>query len=80
MKGKPWVWILYITLFFYLVSMFSVEVSMYHLLPPDQGGMSFWMKFGYVWKNSISFYGIIILLISLLFYLVLSYKRKHQTY
>ncbi|MFB4165618.1 hypothetical protein ACE1TI_17920 [Alteribacillus sp. JSM 102045] len=72
MKHKQWVWILYIPLILFLVGMFFVEMALY-ILPPEQGGMSYWLRFKNIWDSSISFY------VSFLFYLIFGYKREQNT-
>lgn len=63
MKFKRWIlWsLLYITLFLFLIGMFYIEMTLYSVLPPEHGGMSYWEKFKYVWYSSVPFYGIVLL-------------------
>ena len=75
MKSKLFEWIIFLTFFLFFVFMLFIEVSVYSLLPPEQGGMSFLMEFKNVWYRSIWFYGIV-LLISLLLYLKFLRKGK----
>lgn len=75
MKSKFSAWVIFLIFFMFSVFMFFIEVSVYSLLPPEQGGMSFWMEFKNVWYRSIWFYGII-LLISLFLYLKFLRKGK----
>lgn len=77
MKSKILVLILFIPLILFFSLMLYLEVSMYSVLPYEQGGMSFWMEFTYVWYHSIWFY-VLLLSISLLLYLRLMYKSNKQ--
>lgn len=75
MKSKSSGWIIFLIFFMFFVFMFFIEVSVYSLLPPEQGGMSFLMEFKNIWYRSIWFYGIL-LLISLFLYL--KFLRKGE--
>jgi len=75
MKSKLFEWIIFLIFFLFFVFMLFIEVSVYSLLPPEQGGMSFLKEFKNVWYRSIWFYGIV-LLISLLLYLKFLRKGK----
>jgi hypothetical protein len=68
-------WIISVPLFLFFLGLFYVEVSVYSLLPPDQGGMSFWTELKNVWYRSISFYAMV-LIASFLVYWRFIYKQK----
>ena len=55
--------------------MFYIEVSLYSTLPPDQGGMSFWIGFKHVWYQSVWFYGMCAGVLILVYFSFL-HKRK----
>ncbi|MBT2642807.1 hypothetical protein J7I80_11260 [Bacillus sp. ISL-41] len=69
------VWFIGIPLFLFFLGVFYVEVSVYSILPPDQGGMSFWTELKNVWYRSVSFYAMV-LIVSLMFYFYLMHKRR----
>ncbi|MBT2640341.1 hypothetical protein [Bacillus sp. ISL-39] len=69
------VWIISVPLFLFFLALFYLEVSVYSLLPPDQGGMSFWTELKNVWYCSGSFYAMVLIAI-FLFYLRFIHKRK----
>ncbi|SES18398.1 hypothetical protein SAMN04487944_12251 [Gracilibacillus ureilyticus] len=73
MKFKSIVSIIHIFLILFLVGMFYVEMALYSVLPPEQGGMSYWVRFQNIWYSSPAFYGIIIFFLSFLFW---AFKRK----
>ena len=75
MSTKLLVWILFLPLLLFFSLMLYIEVSLYSVLPYEQGGMSFWMEFKNVWNHSIWFYAIL-LVTSLLLYLLLKPKKK----
>ncbi|MFJ5624289.1 hypothetical protein ACIQD3_16510 [Peribacillus loiseleuriae] len=75
MKFKLLVWILFLPLFLFFLAMFYIEVSLYSLLPSDQGGMSFLMEFKNVWYRSVWFYAMLVI-ISCLFYFSFLQKRE----
>ena len=68
MNAKLLVWIIFIPLFLFFCLMLYIEVSTYSVLPPEQGGMSFWMELKNTWYRSIWFYALL-LLTSFLLYL-----------
>jgi len=68
-------WIISVPLFLFFLGLFYVEVSVYSLLPPVQGGMSFWTELKNVWYRSVSFYAMV-LIASFLFYRRFIYKQK----
>ena len=78
LKGKRWLWILYIPLFLLLVIMFYTEMMLYSVLPPEQGGMSYWGRFKNIWYSSVSFYGIVLFVLSFLFYFIFRHKRERK--
>lgn len=59
MKTESFVWFLFLPLILLLLVMFYFEVSLYSLLPPDQGGMSFLMELKNVWYRSVFFYALV---------------------
>ena len=74
MKAKLIVSIWHILWIFIFIGFFLVEIVGYSVLPPEEGGMSFWMEFKAVWYRSVTFYAIIIMFVSLLFQV----KRKNE--
>jgi hypothetical protein len=68
------VWIISVPLFLFFLGLFYVEVSVYSVLPPDQGGMSFWTELKNVWYRSVSFYAMVVIA-SFLFYKHFIQKR-----
>ncbi|WP_047982838.1 hypothetical protein [Ornithinibacillus californiensis] len=54
-------WVIFISIFVFFLIMFYIEVSLYSLLPSEEGGMSFWMELKFVWYRSIWFYGMIMI-------------------
>jgi hypothetical protein len=67
-------WIAFIPLFIFFLIMFYIEVSLYSLLSPEEGGMRFWMELKFVWYRSIWFYA---MLVSSLFFLYMNLKRAN---
>ena len=61
MNAKLLVWIIFIPLFLFFGLMLYIEVSTYSVLPPEQGGMSFWMELKYTWHRTIWFYALLLL-------------------
>jgi sterol desaturase/sphingolipid hydroxylase (fatty acid hydroxylase superfamily) len=61
MKFNRLVWIIFVPLFLFFLALFYIEVSVYSLLPPDQGGMSFWTELKNVWYRSVSFYAMVMI-------------------
>ena len=74
MKAKLIGSIWHILWIFIFIGFFLVEIVGYSVLPPEEGGMSFWMEFKAVWYRSVTFYAIIIMFVSLLFQV----KRKNE--
>jgi sterol desaturase/sphingolipid hydroxylase (fatty acid hydroxylase superfamily) len=72
MKLKLISWFIFVLLFLFFLIMFYIEVSLYSLLPPEEGGMSFWTELKFVWYRSIWFYAI---LVSSLFFLYIDVKK-----
>jgi len=68
MKFKLLVWILFLPIFLFFLVMFYIEVSLYSILPPDQGGMSFLMEFKNVWYRSVWFYAMLVNVFFLLYF------------
>ena len=68
MKSKLLIWILFLPLFLFFLVMFQVEVSVYSLLPPEQGGMSFWIELKNVWYRSVWFYALLVTISVLLYF------------
>lgn len=77
MKFKLMVSILHIFLILLSIGMFYVEMSIYSVLPPEQGGMSYWVRFKNIWYSSPTFYGIIILFLSFLFWFTKKNKKTN---
>lgn len=77
MLSKIYVLIIFTPLFLFFCFMLYLEVSMFSLLPHEQGGMSFWIEFKHVWYRSISFYGLVVIL-SLLFYLIIKWIKDKK--
>lgn len=75
MKFKLLVWILFLPSFLFFFVMFYIEVSLYSLLPLDQGGMSFLMELKNVWYRSIWFYAMLIMICFLLYF---SFLKKRE--
>lgn len=75
MKFKLLVWSLFLPLLLFFFVMFYIEVSLYSLLPPDQGGMSFLLELKYVWYRSAWFYSMLMIISFLLYF---SFLRKRQ--
>ena len=74
MKAKLIVSIWHILWILIFIGVFLVEIVSYSVLPPEEGGMSFWMEFKAVWYRSVTFYAIIIMFVPLLFQV----KRKNE--
>ena len=75
MKSKLLIWILFFPLFLFFLVMFQVEVSVYSLLPPEQGGMSFWIELKNVWYRSVWFYALLVTISVLLYF---SFLKKRE--
>lgn len=75
MKFNRLVWIIFVPLFLFFLALFYIEVSVYSLLPPDQGGMSFWTELKNVWYRSVSFYAMV-MIVSFFLYVRFIHKRK----
>jgi hypothetical protein len=75
MKSKSLVWFLFLPLILLLLVMFYFEVSLYSLLPPDQGGMSFLMELKNVWYRSVFFYALVSGFIAFSVFFVL--RKRH---
>ena len=75
MKSKLLIWILFLPLFLFFLVMFQVEVSVYSLLPPEQGGMSFWIELKNVWYRSVWFYALLVTISVLLYF---SFLKKRE--
>ena len=74
MKAKLIGSIWHILWIFIFIGFFLVEIVGYSVLPPEEGGMSFWVEFKAVWYRSVTFYAIIIMFVSFLFQV----KRKNE--
>jgi hypothetical protein len=68
------VWLISLPLFLFFLGLFYFEVTVYSLLPPDQGGMSFWTELKNVWYRSVSFYAMVVIA-ALVFYKHFIQKR-----
>jgi len=66
-------WFLFLPFLLFLFVMFYLEVSLYSLLPPHQGGMSFWMELTHVWYRSVWFHASLSVMI---LFFVLFFLRK----
>lgn len=75
MKFKLLIWALFLPSLLFFLVMFYIEVSLYSLLPVDQGGMSFLMELENVWYRSAWFYA---MLVNVFFLLLFSFLRKRQ--
>jgi hypothetical protein len=75
MKYQRLIWIIFVPLFLIFLGLFYIEVSVYSLLPPEHGGMSFRTELKNVWYRSVWFYAMV-LLASYLLYLRFTHKRK----
>ncbi|MBS8266367.1 hypothetical protein DYI25_18245 [Mesobacillus boroniphilus] len=75
MKFNRLVWIIFVPLFLFFLALFYIEVSVYSLLPLEQGGMSFYTELKNVWYRSVSLYAILVI-VSFFFYLLLIRKRR----
>lgn len=75
------IWMISVPSFLFFLGMFYVEVSVYSLLPADQGGMSFWKELKNVWYRSISFYAMVaIAFLSIYFQFIHKRKQKVPPY
>lgn len=77
MLSKIYVLIIFTPLFLFFCFMLYLEVSMFSLLPHDQGGMSFWLEFKNIWYRSISLYGLVVIL-SLFIYLIIKWIKDKK--
>jgi hypothetical protein len=75
MKFNRLIWIIFVPLFLFLLGLFYIEVSVYSLLPPEHGGMSFWTELKNVWYRSVWFYAMVLVALYFL-YLRFVHKRK----
>ncbi|MBT2684734.1 hypothetical protein [Bacillus sp. ISL-37] len=75
MKDKRLIWLIFVPLFLFFLGLFYIEVSVYSLLPPDQGGMSFRTELKNVWYRSVWFYAMV-MIASYFLYLRFILKRK----
>jgi hypothetical protein len=75
LKFKLLVWTLFLPLFLFFLAMFYIEVSLYSLLPPEQGGMSFWLELKNVWHRSVWFYAMLVTILLPLYFSFLKKKR-----
>lgn len=69
-------YLLFLPLFLFFFVMFYIEVSLYSLLPPEEGGMSFWLELQYVWYRSVWFYAMIVTIFFWCFLGFLNFIRK----
>ncbi|GAM16670.1 hypothetical protein [Mesobacillus selenatarsenatis] len=75
MKFNRLILIIFVPAFLFFLGLFYIEVSVYSVLPPEQGGMSFRTELKNVWYRSVSFYAMV-LIVSFLFYYRFIHKRK----
>ncbi|WP_102261069.1 hypothetical protein [Mesobacillus jeotgali] len=61
MKFNRLVRIIFVPLLLFFLGLFYIEVSVYSVLPPEQGGMSFWTELKNVWYRSVSFYAMVMI-------------------
>ncbi|WLR54711.1 hypothetical protein LC048_20240 [Mesobacillus subterraneus] len=73
MKFNRLGWLILFLLFLFFLGLFYIEVSVYSVLPPELGGMSFWTELKNVWYRSVSFYAMV-MIVSFFLYVRIIHK------